>query len=94
MKAAAKLEEIADRCEKVAEQIKKRVAGEAITGRIVSLADPDARPRSARAFSILYRRLLEHAIFTSEDDLATKRLAYIETAKPFKWTYTGEVLEA
>jgi hypothetical protein len=49
-------------------------------------------------FSILYRRLLKHGIFTSEDDLAEQMLAYIETynqaAKPFKWTYTGKVLEA
>jgi IS5 family transposase len=42
--AAAKLEELADRCEKVARQIRQRVAGQAITDRIVSLADPDARP--------------------------------------------------
>src|SRR5262249_8946912 len=33
-----------DRCEKVARQIKQRVAGEPITDRIVSLFDPDARP--------------------------------------------------
>ena len=49
-------------------------------------------------FSILYRRLLKHGIFTTEDDLAEQMLAYIETynqtAKPFKWTYTGKVLEA
>jgi transposase len=49
-------------------------------------------------FSILYRRLLKHGIFTSEDDLAQQMLAYIETynqtATPFKWTYTGKVLEA
>ena len=49
-------------------------------------------------FSLLYRRLLKHGIFTSEDDLAEQMLAYIETynqtAKPFKWTYTGKVLEA
>jgi transposase len=49
-------------------------------------------------FSILYRRLLKHGIFTSEDDLAQQMLAYIETynqtAKPFKWTYTGKTLEA
>jgi len=44
LKAAAALEELADRCEKVASQIKQRVAGEPITDRIVSLADPDARP--------------------------------------------------
>jgi len=49
-------------------------------------------------FSILWRRLLKHGIFTSENDLAQQMLAYIETynqtAKPFKWTYTGKVLEA
>ena len=44
LKAAAALEEVADRCEKVARQIKQRVAGEPIKDRIVSLADPDARP--------------------------------------------------
>ena len=49
-------------------------------------------------FSILWRRLLKHGIFTSEEDLAQQMLAYIETynqtAKPFKWTYTGKTLEA
>ncbi len=49
-------------------------------------------------FSILYRRLLKHGIFTSEADLAQQMLAFIETynqtACPFKWTYTGKVLEA
>jgi IS5 family transposase len=44
LKAAAKLEQLGDRCEKVASQIKQRVAGEPITDRLVSLADPDARP--------------------------------------------------
>ncbi len=44
LKAAAKLEELADRCEKVAKQIKQRVAGEPIKDRLVSLFDPDARP--------------------------------------------------
>jgi transposase, IS5 family len=42
--AAARLEQLADRCEKVARQIKQRVKGEPITDRIVSLSDPDARP--------------------------------------------------
>jgi IS5 family transposase len=42
--AAAALEEMADRCEKVARQITQRVAGEPIKDRIVSLHDPDARP--------------------------------------------------
>jgi transposase, IS5 family len=44
LKAAAVLEELADRCEKVTRQIRQRVAGEKITERIVSRADPDARP--------------------------------------------------
>jgi transposase, IS5 family len=44
LKAAAQLEELADRCEKVALQIKQRVAGESIKDRLVSLSDPDARP--------------------------------------------------
>ena len=42
--AAERLEELADRCEKVASQIRQRVAGEPIKDRIVSLSDPDARP--------------------------------------------------
>jgi len=42
--AARKLEELADRCEKVTRQISQRLAGEKITDRIVSLADSDARP--------------------------------------------------
>ena len=49
-------------------------------------------------FSILYRRLLKHGMFTSEEDLAEQMLAFIETynqtASPFKWTYAGKVLEA
>jgi IS5 family transposase len=44
LKAAAALEEMADRCEKVTRQIKQRVAGKPIKDRIVSLRDPDARP--------------------------------------------------
>jgi transposase, IS5 family len=44
LKAAKALEELADRCEKVTEQIKKRVNGEKITDRLVSLWDADARP--------------------------------------------------
>jgi transposase, IS5 family len=44
LRAAGRLEELADRCEKVSQQIKQRVAGEAIKDRIVSLSDPDARP--------------------------------------------------
>jgi IS5 family transposase len=44
LKAARKLEELAARCEKVSEQIQKRVKGEPIVDRLVSLWDPDARP--------------------------------------------------
>jgi IS5 family transposase len=44
LKAAAQLEQLADRCEKVASQIKQRVAGQPIKDRLVSLSDPDARP--------------------------------------------------
>ena len=44
LKAAGKLEELADHCEKVAQQIRQRVKGEPISDRIVSLSDPDARP--------------------------------------------------
>jgi IS5 family transposase len=43
-RAAPKLEELAARCEKVAEQIDRRARGLKITDRLVSLADPDARP--------------------------------------------------
>jgi IS5 family transposase len=44
LRAAQRLEERADHCSKVAEQRRKRVAGEKITDRVVSIADPDARP--------------------------------------------------
>jgi len=44
LKAARALEDLADRCEKVTEQITKRVKDEKITDRLVSLWDPDARP--------------------------------------------------
>src|SRR5204863_6649674 len=44
LKAAAALQEWADRCEKVARQVRQRVAGEPSKDRIVSLSDPDARP--------------------------------------------------
>ena len=43
-------------------------------------------------FSILERKLLKRASFTSMEDLQAKLLAFIEyfnktMAKPFKWTY-------
>jgi IS5 family transposase len=44
LNAARALEELADRCEKVTEQITQRLNGVKITDRLVSLWDPDARP--------------------------------------------------
>jgi IS5 family transposase len=42
--AARRIDELAARASKVARQIRQRLAGERITDRLVSLADPDARP--------------------------------------------------
>jgi transposase, IS5 family len=42
--AATRLAEHVERCERICEQIRKRLAGERITDRLVSLHDPDARP--------------------------------------------------
>jgi IS5 family transposase len=42
--AAGRIEELAARATKLCEQITKRVAGEKITDRLVSMSDPDARP--------------------------------------------------
>jgi transposase, IS5 family len=44
LRAARRLEVLADRCRRVATQIQQRSRGERITDRLVSLADPDARP--------------------------------------------------
>ena len=44
LRAAKRLEELASRCGKVAEQIDRRVRNLKITDRLVSIADPDARP--------------------------------------------------
>ncbi|MEA2370128.1 MAG: transposase, family [Solirubrobacteraceae bacterium] len=44
LQAAERIERVADRAAKVCEQITKRVAGEKITDRLVSMSDPDARP--------------------------------------------------
>ncbi len=43
-RAANRLQTLLSDCERVAEQIRKRLAGEAITDRLVSLHDTDARP--------------------------------------------------
>ena len=42
--AATKLEALAEHCARIAEQIDRRVRGLKINDRLVSLADPDARP--------------------------------------------------
>jgi IS5 family transposase len=42
--AIARLEEMASRAERIAAQIKQRIAAEPITDRLVSMFDPDARP--------------------------------------------------
>jgi IS5 family transposase len=42
--AIERLEEMTDRAQRVATQIQQRLAGEAITDRLVSMFDPDARP--------------------------------------------------
>lgn len=44
LQAAARLTELTERCERIVEQIRKRLAGERIADRLISLADPDARP--------------------------------------------------
>jgi transposase len=50
-------------------------------------------------FSILVRRVIRRGSFTSTEDLRTKILNFIAyfnkvLAKPFKWTFTGQVLKA
>ena len=50
-------------------------------------------------FSILVKKLLKRASFTSKEDLKTRLLGFIDyfnhtMAKPFKWTYRGKVLAA
>jgi len=49
-------------------------------------------------FSILARRVIRRGNFTSKEDLRTKILAFIDyfnevLAKPFRWTFTGQVLK-
>jgi IS5 family transposase len=44
LRAVRRLEELADRCQRIATQIQQRSRGEPIADRLVSLSDPDARP--------------------------------------------------
>lgn len=55
--AAATLEEPADRCKKVATQIKQRVTGGPISDRLASLSDPDVRPIRNGKFATAARDL-------------------------------------
>jgi|1186.fasta_scaffold87290_1 hypothetical protein len=50
-------------------------------------------------FSILARRVIRRGSFTSKQDLRSKILSFIDyfnqvLAKPFRWTFTGQVLRA
>jgi len=50
-------------------------------------------------FSILVKKLIKRASFTSKEDLKTRLLEFIDyfnrtIARPFKWTYMGKVLAA
>ena len=50
-------------------------------------------------FSILARRVIRRGNFTSQENLRSKILKFIDyfnevLAKPFKWTFTGQVLKA
>jgi transposase len=49
-------------------------------------------------FSILARRVLRRGSFTSKEDLKTRILNFVDyfnevLAKPFKWTFTGQILK-
>jgi IS5 family transposase len=44
LRAARQLDDLADRCQRIVTQIQQRQRGERISDRLVSLADPDARP--------------------------------------------------
>jgi IS5 family transposase len=44
LQAARQLEVLTDRCQRIVTQIQQRTRGEKIGDRLVSLADPDARP--------------------------------------------------
>ena len=49
-------------------------------------------------FSILARRVIRRGDFSSKQDLRSKILAFIDyfnevLAKPFRWTFTGQVLK-
>ena len=65
LKAARKLDELADRCEKVVEQITKRLKGEKITDRLISLwtrtpADPQGQALTAQPVRLRRSAVRDH----------------------------------
>jgi len=104
---------VADRCHLSAELGVKDKAGilQSMPSRAAFLSDPTHRIRFVYTpkhsswlnqieiwFSIIIRRLLKRASFSSTEELRQRILAFIDyfnrTAKPFKWTYTGRPLRA
>ena len=74
--------------------VSQRVAG---VPPVVATGEPEGLNQIEIWFSILVRKLLKRASFTSVDHLKNKILNFIDyfnktMAKPFKWTYKGKVL--